>query len=150
MWAPVALLPAVLHFLHCMVTHRVVTGCLAGAMHGDVQTQATVGWQCVTPCAGAAMQVGTAVVTRQDKRLAVGRLGALVEQIEALVSKDLQVILVSRTARHCLSYSHPRGKLGTRTMHRYLSFAVDMHVPPCMRLLDSLSRKSNRPPSLTS
>lgn len=40
------------------------------------------------------MQVGTAVVTRQDKRLAVGRLGALVEQIEALVSKDLQVILV--------------------------------------------------------
>ena len=39
-------------------------------------------------------QVGTAVVTRQDKRLAVGRLGALVEQIEALVSKDLQVILV--------------------------------------------------------
>jgi len=40
------------------------------------------------------LQVGTAVVTRQDKRLAVGRLGALVEQIEALVSKDLQVILV--------------------------------------------------------
>lgn len=37
------------------------------------------------------------MVTRQDKRLAVGRLGALVEQIEALVSKDLQVILV----RHC-------------------------------------------------
>ena len=35
------------------------------------------------------------MVTRQDKRLAVGRLGALVEQIEALVSKDLQVILVS-------------------------------------------------------
>lgn len=34
------------------------------------------------------------MVTRQDKRLAVGRLGALVEQIEALVSKDLQVILV--------------------------------------------------------
>jgi delta-1-pyrroline-5-carboxylate synthetase len=42
----------------------------------------------------ASAQVGTAVVTRQDKRLAVGRLGALVEQIEALVSKDLQVILV--------------------------------------------------------
>ena len=36
------------------------------------------------------------MVTRQDKRLAVGRLGALVEQIEALVSKDLQVILVRR------------------------------------------------------
>ena len=45
-----------------------------------------------------AVQVGTAVVTRQDKRLAVGRLGALVEQIEALVSKDLQVILVSSIA----------------------------------------------------
>lgn len=44
------------------------------------------------------LQVGTAVVTRQDKRLAVGRLGALVEQIEALVSKDLQVILVSPIA----------------------------------------------------
>ncbi len=42
--------------------------------------------------------MGTAVVTRQDKRLAVGRLGALVEQIEALVSKNLQVILV-RSAR---------------------------------------------------
>ena len=39
-------------------------------------------------------QVGTAVVTRQDKRLALGRLGSLVEQIEALVSKDRQVILV--------------------------------------------------------
>ena len=42
----------------------------------------------------AAAQVGTAVVTRQDKRLALGRLGSLVEQIEALVSKDRQVILV--------------------------------------------------------
>lgn len=39
-------------------------------------------------------------MTRQDKRLAVGRLGALVEQIEALVSKDLQVILVSTVTRN--------------------------------------------------
>ena len=31
---------------------------------------------------------------RQDKRLAVGRLGALVEQIEVLISSDVQVILV--------------------------------------------------------
>ena len=44
------------------------------------------------------------MVTRQDKRLAVGRLGALVEQIEALVSKDLQVILVSRLRKHHLSW----------------------------------------------
>lgn len=54
------------------------------------------------------------MVTRQDKRLAVGRLGALVEQIEALVSKDLQVILVSRSARHCLSYSHPQRQSGDK------------------------------------
>lgn len=58
------------------------------------------------------LQVGTAVVTRQDKRLAVGRLGALVEQIEALVSKDLQVILVSCIlhpphANHPVSTSTP-------------------------------------------
>ena len=45
------------------------------------------------------------MVTRQDKRLAVGRLGALVEQIEALVSKDLQVILVRRGP--CLPYTAP-------------------------------------------
>ena len=52
-------------------------------------------WRCVVlslPLSAA--QVGTAVVTRQDKRLALGRLGSLVEQIEALVSKDRQVILV--------------------------------------------------------
>ena len=49
------------------------------------------------------LQVGTAVVTRQDKRLAVGRLGALVEQIEALVSKDLQVILVRSLRQHLFS-----------------------------------------------
>ena len=45
-------------------------------------------------------QVGTAVVTRQDKRLALGRLGSLVEQIEALVSKDRQVILVRTPSPH--------------------------------------------------
>jgi len=43
------------------------------------------------------------VVTRQDKRLALGRLGSLVEQIEALVSKDRQVILVRpSSAPRCL------------------------------------------------
>ncbi len=52
-------------------------------------------------------QVGTAVVTRQDKRLALGRLGSLVEQIEALVSKDRQVILVRPS-------SAPRCLCGTR------------------------------------
>lgn len=48
------------------------------------------------------VQVGTAVVTRQDKRLALGRLGSLVEQIEALVSKDRQVILVRTPPLHAL------------------------------------------------
>ena len=59
------------------------------------QHQLHRGWKGVGGISGGLpVQVGTAVVTRQDKRLAVGRLGALVEQIEALVSKDLQVILV--------------------------------------------------------
>lgn len=41
-------------------------------------------------------QVGTAVVTRgKDQRLALGRLGALVEQLEALVRSGRQMILVS-------------------------------------------------------
>ena len=48
------------------------------------------------------VQVGTAVVTRQDKRLALGRLGSLVEQIEALVSKDRQVILVRTSSSQVL------------------------------------------------
>ena len=40
-------------------------------------------------------QVGTAVVTRgKDHRLALGRLGALVEQLEALVRSGRQMILV--------------------------------------------------------
>ena len=45
-----------------------------------------------TPC----VQVGTAVVTRgKDQRLALGRLGALVEQLEALLRSNRQMILVS-------------------------------------------------------
>jgi hypothetical protein len=41
-------------------------------------------------------QVGTAVVTRgKDHRLALGRMGALVEQLEALVRSGRQVILVT-------------------------------------------------------
>lgn len=42
------------------------------------------------------MQVGTAVVTRtKDQRLALGRLGALVEQLEALLRSGRQIILVT-------------------------------------------------------
>ena len=40
------------------------------------------------------------MVTRQDKRLALGRLGSLVEQIEALVSKERQVIVVRTASLH--------------------------------------------------
>lgn len=44
-------------------------------------------------------QVGTAVVTRHtDNRLALGRLGALVEQLHALVRSGRQVILVTSGA----------------------------------------------------
>lgn len=44
----------------------------------------------------AVAQVGTAVVTRgKDRRLALGRLGALVEQLEALVRSGREVILVT-------------------------------------------------------
>ena len=47
----------------------------------------------------AAAQVGTAVVTRHtDNRLALGRLGALVEQLHALVRSGRQVILVTSGA----------------------------------------------------
>jgi delta-1-pyrroline-5-carboxylate synthetase len=43
--------------------------------------------------------VGTAVVTRHtDNRLALGRLGALVEQLHALVRSGRQVILVTSGA----------------------------------------------------
>ena len=46
------------------------------------------------------VKVGTAVVMRsQDSRLAVGRLGALVEQLEALVRSGRQVILVTSGAK---------------------------------------------------
>lgn len=44
-------------------------------------------------------QVGTAVVTRHtDNRLALGRLGSLVEQLHALVRSGRQVILVTSGA----------------------------------------------------
>ncbi|KAI7735077.1 hypothetical protein M8C21_004946 [Ambrosia artemisiifolia] len=44
------------------------------------------------------IKVGTAVVTRDDGRLALGRLGALCEQIQALNSEGFEVILVSSGA----------------------------------------------------
>ncbi|XP_023550848.1 delta-1-pyrroline-5-carboxylate synthase-like [Cucurbita pepo subsp. pepo] len=44
------------------------------------------------------VKVGTAVVTRSDGRLALGRLGALCEQIKELNSQEFEVILVSSGA----------------------------------------------------
>ncbi|GAU36872.1 hypothetical protein TSUD_220400 [Trifolium subterraneum] len=44
------------------------------------------------------IKVGTAVVTRQDGRLAVGKLGALCEQIKELNILGYEVILVSSGA----------------------------------------------------
>ncbi|KAK6929407.1 Aldehyde dehydrogenase domain, partial [Dillenia turbinata] len=44
------------------------------------------------------VKVGTAVVSRSDGRLALGRLGALCEQIKELNSKDYEVILVTSGA----------------------------------------------------
>ncbi|KAM7464030.1 hypothetical protein LguiA_032151 [Lonicera macranthoides] len=43
-------------------------------------------------------KVGTAVVTRDDGRLAVGRLGAIFEQLEKLNSRGFEVILVTSGA----------------------------------------------------
>ncbi|KAK4743141.1 hypothetical protein SAY87_001142 [Trapa incisa] len=44
------------------------------------------------------VKVGTAVVTRSDERLALGRLGSLCEQIKELNSQGYEVILVSSGA----------------------------------------------------
>ncbi|CAA0809397.1 Delta-1-pyrroline-5-carboxylate synthase B [Striga hermonthica] len=44
------------------------------------------------------VKVGTAVVTRADGRLALGRLGALCEQITELISQGYEVVLVSSGA----------------------------------------------------
>ncbi|KAJ0582577.1 putative glutamate-5-semialdehyde dehydrogenase, Glutamate 5-kinase [Helianthus annuus] len=44
------------------------------------------------------MSVGTAVVTRDDGRLAVGRLGAIFEQLEKLNSRGFDIILVTSGA----------------------------------------------------
>jgi glutamate 5-kinase len=43
-------------------------------------------------------QVGTAVVTRSDGKLALGRLGALCEQVKELMSVGIEVILVTSGA----------------------------------------------------
>ncbi|KAL8208504.1 hypothetical protein R6Q57_007916 [Mikania cordata] len=44
------------------------------------------------------VKVGTAVVTRDDGRLAVGRLGAIFEQLEKLNSQGFEIILVTSGA----------------------------------------------------
>ncbi|XP_024964087.1 delta-1-pyrroline-5-carboxylate synthase-like [Cynara cardunculus var. scolymus] len=44
------------------------------------------------------VKVGTAVVTRDDGRLAVGRLGAIFEQLEKLNSRGFEIILVTSGA----------------------------------------------------
>ncbi|XP_008785506.1 delta-1-pyrroline-5-carboxylate synthase isoform X1 [Phoenix dactylifera] len=44
------------------------------------------------------IKVGTAVVTRTDGRLALGRLGALCEQVKELISQGFEVILVTSGA----------------------------------------------------
>ncbi|URE49805.1 Amino acid kinase family [Musa troglodytarum] len=44
------------------------------------------------------IKVGTAVVTRADGRLALGRLGALCEQVKELNSSGFEVILVTSGA----------------------------------------------------
>ncbi|KAG0498731.1 hypothetical protein HPP92_003422 [Vanilla planifolia] len=44
------------------------------------------------------IKVGTAVVTRSDGRLAVGRLGTLCEQVKELNSNGYEVILVTSGA----------------------------------------------------
>lgn len=44
------------------------------------------------------VKVGTAVVTRQDGRLAVGRIGSLCEQVKELIGKGVEVILVTSGA----------------------------------------------------
>nr|ALP82445.1 delta 1-pyrroline-5-carboxylate synthase [Lycoris radiata] len=52
----------------------------------------------VTDVKRIVIKVGTAVVTRIDGRLALGRLGALCEQVKELNSRGLEVILVTSGA----------------------------------------------------
>lgn len=44
------------------------------------------------------VKVGTAVVTRSDGRLAIGRIGSLCEQVKELISKGMEVIIVTSGA----------------------------------------------------
>eukprot|EP00250_Pteridium_aquilinum_P012578 c20812_g1_i2 orf=325-2550(-) len=44
------------------------------------------------------LKVGTAVVTRPDGRLAIGRVGSLCEQVKELISKGMEVIIVTSGA----------------------------------------------------
>ncbi|KAI5054422.1 hypothetical protein GOP47_0030684, partial [Adiantum capillus-veneris] len=44
------------------------------------------------------LKVGTAIVTRSDGRLAIGRIGLLCEQVKELISRGLEVIVVTSGA----------------------------------------------------
>lgn len=83
-------------WLHaCMhaCTHATVHNCRRAHVHAVGQNLAPL------TAKADMLQVGTAVVTRgKDQRLALGRLGALVEQLEALVRSGRQLILVSSGA----------------------------------------------------
>lgn len=60
-----------------------------------------------------AVQIGTACVTRgQDSRLALGRLGALVEQLETLVRGGREIILVTSGIYPVLSGVWWEGEVG--------------------------------------
>ncbi|CAM8927732.1 unnamed protein product [Rhodiola kirilowii] len=54
--------------------------------------------QFVKDCKRVIIKVGTAVVTRADGRLALGRIGALCEQLKELSSRGFEVILVTSGA----------------------------------------------------
>lgn len=67
-------------------------------MHEIVERQVEPDRQQLKGVRRAVIKVGTAVVTRDDGRLALGRLGALVEQVQGLRARGIEVVLVSSGA----------------------------------------------------
>ncbi|KAH9617728.1 hypothetical protein KSS87_016647 [Heliosperma pusillum] len=67
------------------------------------------------------VKVGTAVVTRDDGRLAVGRLGALCEQLKELNANDIEVILVTSGA---VSAGRQRLRFRKMVNSRFLAFFI--------------------------